>query len=428
MARSPSKSPSKSPQKLRNKQKKARTKVSGPATTRSPATSNSTPSNSAKKTLRGRRTVKDKEDDDTITPGSAASGPRISWDKDLTRTDRLLDKLENDVSLRNKLFSDSSENAKSEGRRKQVSKTGKLDLHRVLAKAVFENDAKEDVREDYKANPDKYAKSVENYLGRLKREYRDTNNRIGKTGAGLDYSQVEEGSALQNLIQQEIANFPAWERLHGFWRKLPNYNPFPVSSEPGQQLAEAASDVLLRVSSEKQVQPEGSGNSSSDESDVPASPTAGKGVQNVEKAAPSKLGSKKSKGTKRTLTETFTETTESDSKVLEALARQRHERSQVGQQLKREKLQLQHKQEMARIEADERARKERYDRERERERHELEMMRLRMGLGGSQMLPYAGNYHTGFGFGNLDTSDSFNNSGGNSTEYQADLPEFNNGF
>jgi hypothetical protein len=32
--------------------------------------------------------------------------------------------------------------------------------------------------------------------------------------------------------------FPYWERLHGFWRTLPNYNPLSISSDPGQAIDE----------------------------------------------------------------------------------------------------------------------------------------------------------------------------------------------
>lgn len=31
-------------------------------------------------------------------------------------------------------------------------------------------------------------------------------------------------------------DFPFWSRLHGLWRTLPNFNPYTVSSEPGQDL------------------------------------------------------------------------------------------------------------------------------------------------------------------------------------------------
>ena len=40
-------------------------------------------------------------------------------------------------------------------------------------------------------------------------------------------------------------NFPIWERLHGFWRTLPNFNPHVVSSEPGQNLEREAQTLLF---------------------------------------------------------------------------------------------------------------------------------------------------------------------------------------
>lgn len=39
-------------------------------------------------------------------------------------------------------------------------------------------------------------------------------------------------------------DFPYWQRLHGFWRTLPNFNPHTVSSEPGQDLVGEAIHIL----------------------------------------------------------------------------------------------------------------------------------------------------------------------------------------
>jgi len=38
---------------------------------------------------------------------------------------------------------------------------------------------------------------------------------------------------------------PFWERLHGFWRTLPNFNPHVVSSEPGQDLEGEAQELFF---------------------------------------------------------------------------------------------------------------------------------------------------------------------------------------
>jgi hypothetical protein len=49
----------------------------------------------------------------------------------------------------------------------------------------------------------------------------------------------------QAILEQETENFKWWPRLHGYWRTLPNFNPYTVSSDPGQDLADEALSVLV---------------------------------------------------------------------------------------------------------------------------------------------------------------------------------------
>jgi hypothetical protein len=163
---------------------------------------------------------------------------RTSWTTN--RTERLLDWLEENPADRQKLFSDSTKDAKDEGRRKRVAKGTKSEFHKMIATYVFSVDENEAVRADFAVNTINYTKSVDNYLGRLRKEYRQFNEALGRTGAGLRYEDVEEGSSLWNLIEQLEQDFPYWKRLHGFWRTLPNFNPYTASSEPGQDLASEA--------------------------------------------------------------------------------------------------------------------------------------------------------------------------------------------
>jgi hypothetical protein len=46
-------------------------------------------------------------------------------------------------------------------------------------------------------------------------------------------------------LDLETENSKWWPRLHGFWRTLPNFNPYTVSSDPGQGLANEAHSVLM---------------------------------------------------------------------------------------------------------------------------------------------------------------------------------------
>jgi hypothetical protein len=48
------------------------------------------------------------------------------------------------------------------------------------------------------------------------------------------------------FLEKLEQDFPYWKRLHGFWRTLPNFNPYTASSEPGQDLAAEALALLQR--------------------------------------------------------------------------------------------------------------------------------------------------------------------------------------
>lgn len=95
---------------------------------------------------------------------SKDSGPSISWTKDVSRTERVIDWLEQNVIDRQKLFSDSSQDAKKEGRKQRVANGAKYKYHLLIATAVFTVDADSKVREDFQANAMKYGKAVENRL------------------------------------------------------------------------------------------------------------------------------------------------------------------------------------------------------------------------------------------------------------------------
>lgn len=96
-----------------------------------------------------------------------SEGPKVIWDGDrldTRRTDRLIDWLENNPSDRHKLFSDSTQDARAQGRRREVGKTHKSFYYAKIAQHVFQNDGNPQYRAEYAVNPQKYAKSVENRL------------------------------------------------------------------------------------------------------------------------------------------------------------------------------------------------------------------------------------------------------------------------
>jgi hypothetical protein len=89
-------------------------------------------------------------------------GSRVLWDD--ARTDRLVDWLEDNPEDRQKLFSDSSQDAKKENRSRRVAKGSKSAFHVKMAEYIFSVDGDPKVREEVKEDVKKFSKAVENRI------------------------------------------------------------------------------------------------------------------------------------------------------------------------------------------------------------------------------------------------------------------------
>jgi len=90
---------------------------------------------------------------------------QVEWNN--TRTDHLLDWLDQNPDDRNRLFSDSTTAAKEQNRHKVTAKGSKNRYYLALAKAVF--DCKEEdieMRAWYLKEPAKFSSSLSSYLNR----------------------------------------------------------------------------------------------------------------------------------------------------------------------------------------------------------------------------------------------------------------------
>ena len=114
----------------------------------------------------GRQAKKTANEDEEDTPGpgdSNSSGPRIIWDA--PRTDRLIEWLENNVEDRQRLFSDSAQDAKEQNRRRRTAKNMKTSFHLKMAEYIFSVDNDVRVRDDLRVHgPKRYVKTVENRI------------------------------------------------------------------------------------------------------------------------------------------------------------------------------------------------------------------------------------------------------------------------
>jgi len=88
----------------------------------------------------------------------------VVWDKYPERTERLLDYLDAHPDVTIKLFGDSTQAARSEGRSKLTAKSNKSTGYLQVADGVFSIDNDMAVRTDFAANPNKYAKAIDNYI------------------------------------------------------------------------------------------------------------------------------------------------------------------------------------------------------------------------------------------------------------------------
>ncbi|KAF8869849.1 hypothetical protein CPB84DRAFT_1855981 [Gymnopilus junonius] len=136
---------------------------------------------------------------------------QVKWDAD--RTNRLLDWLDQNPHDHNCLFSDSMAAAKEEGHAKVTAKGAKNHYYVAMAKASLT-----------------FMTSLMNYGNHLHTQYCEFNQKLSHTGAGMEYSDVDD--------------FPYWECLHGYWHTLPNFNPLTVTSDPGQDLEDNALDLF----------------------------------------------------------------------------------------------------------------------------------------------------------------------------------------
>jgi len=113
------------------------------------------------------RAKKTAEEDEEDAPATGPKAPnRVTWNS--LRTDCLVEWLKNNVEDRQRLFSDSAQDAKKQKRCiLTAKKSGKTDFHVKMANYIFSVDNNMKVRDDLRVNGVvKYVKAVENRIGR----------------------------------------------------------------------------------------------------------------------------------------------------------------------------------------------------------------------------------------------------------------------
>ncbi|EGO30751.1 hypothetical protein SERLADRAFT_404781 [Serpula lacrymans var. lacrymans S7.9] len=120
------------------------------------------------------------------------------------------------------LFSDSTKEAKSRGHHKVVNKSSssKSDVHTIIADHIFSVDEHADTRQDYANNQQN-----------LKTKYQAFNCKLGSTGLGFCYNDIEPETHAWNLIRGS-ARLVEGDTLHQHTGHLiiPSIDPPPAST------------------------------------------------------------------------------------------------------------------------------------------------------------------------------------------------------
>lgn len=157
------------------------------ATPASTATGPAAPVKAPRKSRAKKKTIADdtpSSDVEVVEGKGKKKREQVNWAKNPKWTDTLVEYLCDNPSFRIKLFSDSTAEAKKEGRAKQVAKDGKAIQCGVLAKHIFANDPNERAR--YSNDNAKYTTSVETRLRR-------SNFSLQYLSVAHDLVQVQEG-------------------------------------------------------------------------------------------------------------------------------------------------------------------------------------------------------------------------------------------
>ncbi|KAI6041978.1 hypothetical protein EDC04DRAFT_2531615, partial [Pisolithus marmoratus] len=133
-----------------------------------------------------------------------------------------------------KLFSNSMQDAREEGRSKQWLCHGKNQIYVEIAKVIFLHDEMEEFWSLAGTNPGVFANSIHSRLDVLKTKYQKQNALLGQMGAGCTYEDLLSNDRTKNILAAIEKDFPWWADLHGWWCTNPAYNNTFSTANVGQ--------------------------------------------------------------------------------------------------------------------------------------------------------------------------------------------------
>ncbi|KAG6377051.1 hypothetical protein JVT61DRAFT_1100 [Boletus reticuloceps] len=174
------------------------------------------------------------------TATGSKGSTKIYWDKGYAyRTDRFIEWCQDNPTKRVKLFSDSTQDAREEGRTRVQLNTAKKNTYMELARYIFEHDA--ELSAEWLAKPQPFVAATQRRHTALRTRYNEQVKRLGQTGAGLTFDELLRADRTKGLISEIAHDFPWFSVLHGWWRSNPTYNVAFSTADPDQDfVAQAA--------------------------------------------------------------------------------------------------------------------------------------------------------------------------------------------
>ncbi|KAF8443153.1 hypothetical protein L210DRAFT_3396416, partial [Boletus edulis BED1] len=175
----------------------------------------------------------------TASQPTGSKGTKIYWEKGYAyRTDRFIEWCQDNPTKRVKLFSDSTQDAREEGRTRVQLNTTKKNTYMELARYIFEHDA--ELHAEWLAKPQPFVAATQRRHTALRTRYHEQVKRLGQTGAGLTFDELLRADRTKGLISEIACDFPWFSVLHGWWRSNPTYNVAFSTADPDQDFAAQA--------------------------------------------------------------------------------------------------------------------------------------------------------------------------------------------
>ncbi|KIK93459.1 hypothetical protein PAXRUDRAFT_788037, partial [Paxillus rubicundulus Ve08.2h10] len=126
------------------------------------------------------------------------------------RTTRLIKWCKENKSARIRLFSDSTQDVKDAGRKKEVSGVSKKDYFQQLARQIFVNDTNHELKTYSQSHPHLFTSRINCCVQEsfsLCKKYNEVNSKLGQTGAGMSYEDLVADPLKSNIIQKLVESF-----------------------------------------------------------------------------------------------------------------------------------------------------------------------------------------------------------------------------